>query len=364
MGEAYREAEDDDFNYDLDWREHADGVQAGGGGTFSAAAQEATLVGYVAGNKLRAALRYFLGFSRVETTEPPNVEGEADPEGTGSYLLRREPPARHPQHPQLYCHTAGFVGQGLDTTASTVLAVESPWLDWKGDDLKYTPYVDYLLTLRFKSFGRTRFLPDDAMEGYDPPYAYEWIRYTDISLGPAVQALTADGSSSLTFAEGSPAGAPPFGTAFPAPIAELMAKSNLTVKWLAVPHEYLSDNTYYLYPQKIIDLLGRVNDADFIGLAKGTVLLLGAEFDSCLYPVAPADPDDPLTGWDVTFHFEHFDPEKGVEDTSANPSEYRGHRLFPWRVDGKWYYATRENGDELLPLGAMYKVFQHVLDGS
>ena len=138
------------------------------------------------------------------------------------------------------------------------------------------------------------------------------------------------------------------------------AKSNLTIKWHAVPHEWLSDNDQYLYPTKIIERLGMLNDAEFLGLAKGTCLLNAAQFDPVLYPVAPADPAEPLGGWDVTLSLEHFDPTKGVP-----ASEYRGHRVFPYRVDGKWYFANRENNtDELLPLTDMYKVFQHWADAS
>jgi len=358
MGQPYEEEIADEFDYAADWREHADGQQAGGGGAFSSASQEVVVVGYVDGYKLRSAIRYFLGFSSVDTTLPPDVEGggEGESSGTASYLLRREPPARHPIWPQLYCHSVAYVGQGLDTSPSTKIYDESPFEDYFGTQLKYTPYEEYLLTLRYKSFGRMRFYSDDEMDQYPAPrYAWEWTRWTDITLGPAVQALTADGSSMLMFREGAPSG-----TAFPAPIAELMAKSNLTIKWHAVPHEWLSDNDQYLYPTKIIERLGMLNDAEFLGLAKGTCLLNAAQFDPVLYPVAPADPAEPLGGWDVTLNLEHFDPTKGVP-----ASEYRGHRVFPYRVDGKWYFANRENNtSELLPLTGMYKLFQHWADAS
>lgn len=358
MGQPYEEAAEDGFDYVSDWREHADGQQAGGGGAFSAGAQEAVVVGYVDGNKLRAALRWFLGFSSVDTTLPPDVEegGEGESSGTASYLLHREPPARHPIWPQLYCHSVAYVGQGLDTTANTELAVESPFFGRLGEPLRYTPYAEYLLTCRYKSFGRMRFYSDDEMAAFpEPRYEWEWTRFTDITFGPAVQALTAEGSSMLQFREGAPSG-----TAFPAPIAELMAKSNLTLRWTQVPHEWLSDNDQYLYPVKIIERLGKLNDAEFLGQGTGTCLLNAAQFDPVLYPVAPADPAEPLGGWDVTLNFEHFDPTKGVP-----ASEYRGHRVFPYRVDGKWYFANRENNtNELLPLTGMYKLFQHWADES
>ena len=83
---------DEQFVYEDDWFGHAAEVQAGGGGTFSATSQEETLTGYVSGAKLRSALRYFLGYSYCDEGSP--------------YLLHREPPARHPMHPQLYCYTA------------------------------------------------------------------------------------------------------------------------------------------------------------------------------------------------------------------------------------------------------------------
>ncbi len=379
MGVPYEEDDDDLFDYGSDWREHVEGQQAGGGGAFSSSAQEAVVVGYVDANKLRSALRWFLGFSSVDTTLPPDVEGSGEGESSGgaSYLLRREPPARHPIFPQLYCHSVGFVGIGVDTAPNTELAVDSPFTDYLGEQIRYAPYSQYLLTIRFKSFGRMRFYSDDEMDEYPAPrYAWEWTRYTDITLGPAVQALTADGSSCLTFAEGVASipsatwlpgalsaniglASGPQGIAFPAPIAELMTKSNLTIKWHGVPHEWLSDNDQYLYPTKIIERLGHLNDAEFIGLATGTCLLNAAQFDPTLYPVAPADPAFPLGGWDVTLNFEHFDPTKGV-----SASAFRGHRLFPYRVDGKWYHATRESGGDLIPSESMYKLFQHWADES
>lgn len=362
MAEPYAFPPDEEFDYVEDWEEAVEATQPGGGGSFSAASQEATVVGYVPGPKLRSALRHFLGHSYVSTAEPPDVGGTL-PEGTAptgsTFLLVREPPDRHPLHPQLYCYDATYVGMGPSAAASTPLYQTSEFPGWYGQELYRTDYEKYLVTLRYKSFGRVLFLPDDEMGGYSPRYAYEWLRYTQITIGPAIQALTADGSSNLTFVEGAPSLTTPR-TAFPAAIAELMAKSNFTLKWHGVPHEYLSDNQYYLYPTKVIGLLGRINDADFVGLAKGTCLLTAAQFDPVLYPVTPADPYQPLTGWDVTFSFEHFDPEKGVP-----ASEYRGHRLFPYRIDGKWYHAVRgDNLNELLPLADMYGLFQHWADPS
>lgn len=351
MAEPYAFPAGEEFDYVEDHDEAVEATQPGGGGSFSAASQEATVVCYVEGPKLRSALRHYLGHSYCDTESP--------------YLLYREPPDRHPLHPQLYCYDATYVGMGPKATADEPLYQTSEFTGWYGQELYRADYEKYLVTLRYKSFGRVLFLPNEEMADETVLYEAEYKRYTHITMGPAVQALTADGSSMLKFREGGVPPAGPEGTAFPAPIAELMAKSNLTVKWLSVPHEYLTTNRFYLKPDKIIERLGGLNDGTFIGFAKGTCLLLAAQFDPILYPVTPADPYKPLTGWDVTLSFEHFDPTKGVADSPPGTSEYRGHRLFPWRVDGQWYFANRENDtDELLPLVAMEKLFQHVSDPS
>lgn len=355
----YTPLPEEEFDYAADWKEAIDSTQPGGGDHVTSKEQEAVLVGYVPFAKAQSAEKFFLAHSWCDTGSP--------------YELHRQPPCRHPRRPTLYAHSFSSVGLGPkghapdegagDATGGTW--AESLYTGPTGDPLYYGEYEYALCTIRFKSYDRMRFLGDDYLAAYPTPrYAYEWLRNTRIEMGPATQVLQADGSSNLKFAEGTPGPqvGPPArdGLAFPAPIGELMARSNLKVTWTGVPHEYLSDNPYYLYAPKVIDRLGRINDADFLGLAKGCVLLLAAEFEPELQPLVPSDPDEPLTAWTVTFSFEHFDPEKGVP-----ASEYRGHRIYPYRIDGKWYYCTRENGtSELLPLAAMYKIFQHVNDPS
>lgn len=353
--EPYTFPPDEEFVYLEDWEEHTPetGQQSGGGGAASATGQTDVLVGWVTGKKLRSALRWFLGYSYADEGEP--------------YGLHREPPARHPLHPQLYAHTCSYVGFGYPTDRpSSFMFDPSEFEEWDGSPLYRVPWEKYLLTINFRSFGRVAFLPDDNYVDPILDYSDEYKRYCEFGLDPSVQALTADVASQLKFHEGGPSTTTPV-TAFPAPLAELMAKAAFTIKWMQVPHEYLSDSQYYLKPTKILDRLGRVNDDTFVGHAKGTLLLTAVKFEPHLFTVTPADPYYPLTGWDVTFVFEQFDPEKGVSG-----SEYRGHRVFPWREDGKWYYAVRTNAagvpdsppKELLPLVAMDKIFQHVSDPS
>lgn len=361
---------EDEFDYATDWKEAIDSTQPGGGDHVSAKEQEAVLVGYVPFNKVQSAEKWFLGHSSCDTNAP--------------YRLHRVPPTCHPRRPHLCAFSFSSVGIGPkshllpaepedpedpegepDQPAAPAgwTRVESVWPGPDDETLYFADYEYALCTVRFKSFGRIYLAADFIMPTSGPWYPVEWKRYTEITIGPQTQALQADGSSNLMYLEGSPAGAPPYGGSFPAPVAELMAKCTVRVRWLNVPHEYLSDNVYYLNPTKIIGCLGKVSSAPHLGFPAGTMLLLGAEFEPTLMPVTADLIDDPFTGWDVTLSYEQFDPPKGVPDTPPGTSPYRGHRLFPWRKDGKWYFATRENGtSELLPLTNLDRVFQHVAD--
>lgn len=366
---VYQEDEADVFVYATDWKEALDDRQVGGGMALSRDAQDGVRVGFILASKKRSCARYFLGFSYT---------GETDPDVEGSqYTLHREPPARDPEWPQVRAHSVAFqdlvplaIDQNLppdeedeDPPEPVLMAkAESPFIGADGEAMYYAKYAWCMVTVRFKSFGRVRFLPDNAISGYHQ----EWRRFTEFTGVPAVQALTAEGCNYLKFAEGDTGLNKPNGKQYPAPLAELMAKTNFTVTWHDVPHEYLTDSLYFLYPTKIVERLGCVNDEDMFDgtFLKGTMLLLGAEFDSTLFPVAPQGATEVgdnaiLTGWRVKLHFEHFDPQnKGVPE-----SEYRGHRLYPWRIDGKWYYAKRPDSEnELLPLVNMMRVFQHVSD--
>ncbi len=335
-----------EFDYETYWKEVIDTTQPGGGDHTTNKEQEAVLVGYVPFDQVVAAEKWFLGYSWCDGGSP--------------YRLHRRPPCRHPRKPHLFACSFSSVGIGPKSNPDNPNKETyrlSDYPDPDGASLYYADYEYAICTVRFRSFGRTFFLDDTYMPEADDWYKYEWQRFSEVTLGPQTQSLQADGSSNLVFREGSGVN----GKAFPAPLAELMAKANVKVRWLGVPHNYLTTNLYYLKPDKILGCLGKVSNALHIGFDAGTMLLLAAEFDPCLFPVVSDNPDIPVTGWDVTLSYEQFDPDKGVADSPPGTSVYRGHRLFPYRVDGKWYYATREDASkELLPSADLNNVFKHV----
>ena len=344
----YTEDPGDEFNYDDDWDESIDLTQPGGGTSVSYGNQEAVLVGLVPWNKQRSCARYFLGYSWAD--------------GDAPYRLYREPPQPHPVWPQLRAASVSFAGLAplsnpLNPAGETF--VPSPFVGAAGGDLYYAGYHYALTTVRYRNFGRMRFLPDSDV----PSYLFEYTRYCRFTNDVMVEALSADGISQLVFREGngSGGGTGPTAnvTAFPAPVAELLAKSSFCVVWHNVPHDYVSSDEDALVPDKVVKRLGCVNDATFLGFPTGSVLFQAMKAEEVLFPVVSDAPEDlPLTGWNLSLFFSVFDNQdlKGVPG-----SGYVGHRTFPWRNDGKWYYASRSDpAREMLPLADLKKVFQHV----
>lgn len=334
MPTEYTEDADDEFDYAADWKELLDPAADD---NVSNAVMEATLTGVVPFNKIRSCARWFLGYSECDDGSP--------------YGLYREPPAFHPRWPNLYAHGVSFKGLNPQSNADNPNGepyTESPF----DPDLYTSKFEKALVTVRFRSFGRMRFLGDDDIASSD----LEWQRWTQFTTSPQIEALSSDGASQLKFAEGGP---PPTGVAFPAPVATLLAKCNFVASWLHVPHRYLSESDLILKPTKILNCVGRVNDDTAFGeFDAGTLLLQPPTFEPVLFPVVAEKAYDLMTGWNVHLPFVFFDPEKGVPGSS-----YRGHNLMPWRSDGKFYLATRDGtttGRRLLAEADFGQIFTHV----
>lgn len=374
--QLFVELPQDVFNYETDWKEYIDN-HSPISSAFDQFKQSTTLSGWIPANKKRSALKYFLGYTYADDTPP--------------YSLHRELPARHPYFPNLYAFAASFNDvapkAGDDEEHDIVPGTwkESPFVGSNEETLYYADYEKCVMTVQYQSFGRMRFLPDSDIGDYRDEYK----RYTLFNTEPSVEALQADGSSFLKFREGGGSlyNQPEAdASAFPAPIAELMGKTALTLRWFAVPHNYLSTDPQICLLDKILGrystgdtpdnyatwkyppIIGTINKDYFLGFYPGTLLLRAVKVEEMLYPVTTADPFDVAGGYNLTFVWEHFDPVRGIEyepipNTPSNYQSYRGHRLFPWRQDGNWYAVTRESTSAgLLPLTDHYNVFQSVLD--
>jgi hypothetical protein len=139
-----------------------------------------------------------------------------------------------------------------------------------------------------------------------------------------------------------------------------------------VPWEYLSetDSGTVLWPQKILDRIGRINSDTFLDqFEPETVRMLAPEFEIYPWWVPSEDVHDPLLAdpilaVNVTLSFEWFDPTTGID-----PPFKHGWNNMPWggdgkvNGDGKYYRATRDGtnaGRGLLQSTAFAPMFTHV----
>lgn len=350
------------FDYDNDFTVAIDNQEPGGGMAITQQSQEAVIVGYHAYYLCRSAAKYFLGYSYADS---------------GTYALRRTPPATYAMFSNLRAH--GYAATGMGPYGNLGNPNNSPYFfgPWRTIDnhtSKITNYSVALAIIRFKSYGLMRFLGDYFGDPASLAAAkYETTRWTTFENAAQVDTLSADGASQLVFAEsGGPGGGPTVtnssttSTAFPAPLATLTPAANLKMRWLQVPNEYISSDPAIFKPDKILARLGTINKDQFGPYLPGQLLLLGCGAVPVLYPVASSDPTDyPLVGWDIELDFHFSNPPKGVSNALGG-SPYYGHRIFPWRDNGLYYYAVRATGfgtsnqEELLPLMPYYPMFSHV----
>lgn len=336
MAKAYVETAGDKFDYYSDWKETLDNSGTSDA-HLSNDVQEITRSGRIPFNKKRSAARFFLGYAYADTGSP--------------YRLHRENPHSDPEFPWLFAYDISFkdVAPKANPDISPVRPkVESPF--YAG--YFFANYEESIATVRYRSF-RTRFRPDEQIAANDD----EWKRNTFFDIAPKIEAITADGVSQMHFAEGPAPAAGPLGVLFPAPIVALKAQTGFVLNWLSVPFGYLSTVSEYLFPTKILNCVGKLNDDLFLGTFNPkTCFMQPPSFQVKPFPVASDDPYDPLMAVDVSIPFDYFEPEKGVP-----ASEYRGHVLLPWRVNGKWYYSLREdNASEVLPSATFGDVFKNV----
>lgn len=339
MPTAYQELAEDEFTYATDWLEMLDPAAED---SVSNSAMEATLVGIVPFNKVRACARHFLGYSYADDASP--------------YYLYREPPAFHPRWPNLYAHGVSF--RGFNPLANAANPNSHPYTTSPFDAaLRTGKFEMALVTVRFRSFGRMRFLADDDIASSED----EWRRYTQVTTSPRIEALSADGGSQLIFAEGASffgTTGPTAGiTPFAAPVAVLLSKCAFVVTWMHVPHNYISASDLILKPTKLLACVGKTNDATFMDVfERGELLMEPPVFEPVLFPVVAENAFDLMTGWNVTIPFNFFSPQ------NAAGSAFRGHNLMPHR-NGGFYLATRNGlttGARLLPEADFSQIFTHV----
>jgi hypothetical protein len=284
--------------------------------------------------KQQAAMAFFLGVEYL---------GQ-------DYLLHRTLPFPHPLYSYLFCtriaqkQSVKFKAREPGTLSGGISSGGLP--------VPYSRYDRVQLSLEF-SQPPYRVLSDEAVTGtvqiwnqsLSPPTTNlvlarrEWLRWCEIYPEPYADFNEIEGAS-FAYAEG-PAGNPK-GNSLKGGIGLSNSKLGVTVKWRQVPHNYIFERTDPLEPGVPWNLLAginKVNDFGFMGYPAGTLLADAPKLEPYVSPVqiGPA----PLPVYDVTFTWKFMDPPKGVRDSPAGTSPYRGWELEQYWPDQKWYFATR-----------------------
>jgi len=197
----------------------------------------------------------------------------------------------------------------------------------------------------------------------------EYKRYTQVTFDYNVEVLQMDNAASLVFDAG-----PAKEEAFPTPVGIMLPQAKLNVKWMWVPHEFICDDPLRygkaIYNFTIQSRLGHVNKYDFMGFDAGTLLFTAWKTEPIVIPVSDADTNSVVMklAWNINFEFSYLDVEAEEDYPQAKPWALRGHNVFPFRGDRKFYPAsireerTRIPGSFLYPAADFSKIFLTVRD--
>jgi hypothetical protein len=265
-------------------------------------------------------------------------------------VLRREPPVRHPLFPSLYAtrilnmRGAGpmdyFWSEGSEppppspappVTPETVIQFENLLLFdpkqvgwWKFKRILFE--VEYTLPawdIRTDEETEFEYLRNCVIETESDLESYEFqagsFRFVD-----------------LFDAQGKP-------RPFASTTAAVLSKKTYRVTWRDVPSGFLMPENKF-FPDKFDRAVGRVNDAEFLGCAAGTLLCKPIRIARKKRPVFITEATGtrtPTVVYDCWFEFSHFDPPRPAGATN----DVRGHNLFPARTDEtidsiEWHFAT------------------------
>jgi hypothetical protein len=349
----------DQFN-EIMWKEAAASWRPSGENIFNKRSGEAALTGYIPASAIKAAMRFMLGYEQVERRlgVPP---GAFTPPLTDTFCLRRKNPVRHPYYENLWC--SGVAEVEFKPDSYTRAALKRATAEVRtGTPAPLGFRTGYKLAKLVARFSPTlvTFREDNA----DPDHQNlsddrkEYLRNTVVDTIPRTETF----ESKLTYVFQEGAGLPPPTTspAFQTTLAEqgqILVKPDVTVGWKDVPEAWVM-RTGTQNPKNVLKALGTLNDSDFLGYERGTLLFVGAELTRNPWTLRPnarlpgAGLESPYL-FDLRLMFSFFDPEKGHTGSPAvQITTNRGHNNFPWQGKpdgvvtgsdtnaGKWFYAT------------------------
>jgi hypothetical protein len=220
-----------------------------------------------------------------------------------------------------------------------------------------TKYKKLKLEIDFSEFVGVVFAsntqPDFRPEFFDK----EFKRYTQSTFDYNLEILQMDNAASLVFDAG-----PAKEQAFPTPVGIMLPQAKLKLRWMWVPHDFISDKPLEygktLYNETIQSMLGHVNSKEFLGFKPGTLLFSAWKTEPIVIPVADAETNAVVMklAWNIEFEFSYLNVEAADTYRGAKEWAIRGHNTFPYRGDGKFYPASiREERTSPIPGNLLYK---------
>ena len=340
----------------------------------------ATLTGYIDSEDLALAIAAILGYSVCMQTG-------------GRRQLVRVAPACHPRIRNLYASSVRISPYALmsasrdhwgnsNSTSMPLSPIKevsptffSRFMDplALGESYNIIPvtsiYKKLKVEIDFSEFVGVVFASNDQPEFPTEFYNREYRRYTQVTFDYNLEILQMDNASSLVFDAG-----PAKDQAFPTPVGIMLPQAKLNVKWMWVPHEFICDDPLRygkaIYNYTIQSRLGHVNKYEFMGFDAGTLLFTAWKTEPIVIPVSDADTNSVVMklAWNINFEFSYLDVEAEEDYPQAKPWALRGHNVFPFRGDRKFYPATireertRIPGSFLYPAANFSKIFKTVRD--
>jgi hypothetical protein len=245
----------------------------------------------------------------------------------GYRRLTRTPPMRHPRYPWMYAseitfmHPAGFVGTSVN------------------DYGKISEWERVIVGVVFR--------PPLYQIKSDDDILYEFERFVEIKTEPKIQSISLDRQERVWVHD--------TGRTYKGHVAYVLSKKSIKLIWHQVPEFFIGDR--WNVAPNIEGVIGRINDAVFLGYATGTLLCGSVEIERIPWYIPPTtiNPGEAETEISsvlrITFNLEHFDPPPG----GAN----RGHNLAidPDDSTWKWYLHKSKNGQPLFTDANFYDLF-------
>lgn len=314
-------------------------------------------------NYLEPALREALGYCTIS--------------GIG---LQRDLPLAHPQFPWLFCERiSNAQGVSFDKKQDSNNTIDGVDVELEAEPFPfYARYKHYEMALEFLprpyAVVKDSQLQRQTIQWWDintaaaSPLSFEvqteWWRFVELDVQPAGDYLTAAQGAFLFRMNSNPSGFTLQNTAIPSGALKLyVSTKSVKFRWYQVPFSFItSGNSYF------DQYAGRVNQYDFYGYPKGTLLMNNVEvlkvytqpfpqfveYNGAFLPTQQKLCDLQLN---CTFRDPPLAQAYTPGGTESKNNIVAGHNLIPCHIDNKFYYGTNENNKLAIYPSVPFEIF-------